>query len=313
MNLGKVSIIMPVYNQEKYIKDAIESVLSQSYDNFELIIINDGSIDDTLNVINNYKNNENIKIINYKNNKGKVFAVNKGFENSKGDFITLLAGDDVLPINSLELRVKSLGSDYMISFGNMYMCNKKLEIVKPMFDYKFNEITWEEDKIRLSNDNMLSGGSLILKRKLADKVFPIPKDLEFEDWWISFVSLYYAKKIKYMNEYVLFYRIHDSNDNGNFNKIRTNSEVKRLYRRKLNYYKEFKKFLDKNVQNEKELITIINKNIDIYNKLTNSKVIPLKYIKFLGISKYLKLNLISKNLDYVPRLIVKKYFKKLFR
>lgn len=309
MNVGKISIIMPVFNQEKYIEEAINSVLEQTYKNYELIIVNDGSTDGTQKIINKYSNHKKIKIIQYKSNKGKVCAVNSGFKNSEGDYIALLAGDDVLPKKSLEMRVTNLDSNYQIAFGNMYKCDEKLNIVEPMFNYKFREIVWDKDCEKLIKGNMVSGGSLIITRSLAKKIFPIPIELRYEDWWISFTALYFAKKIKYINDYVLYYRIHSSNDNGNFYKLRKNSVVKKMYERQLIYYKKFKEFYEINNLKNINLLTIINTKIEIYSLILRNKIIPIKYLQFTGITDYLRLNLISKKLDFIPRLIKNAFLK----
>lgn len=92
---GLVSIIMPNYNGEKYIAESIESVLKQSYRNWELIIIDDGSIDSSLNIINNYLEKDNrIKLIR-QNNGGSAAARNNGIKNANGRYISLLDSDDI--------------------------------------------------------------------------------------------------------------------------------------------------------------------------------------------------------------------------
>lgn len=88
------SVIIPVYNGEKFIDNAINSVMSQTYSDWELIIVNDGSYDDTINVLTKYEDNEKIKVINQKNG-GVSVARNNGFSHSKGDYIAFLDADDV--------------------------------------------------------------------------------------------------------------------------------------------------------------------------------------------------------------------------
>lgn len=97
---NKFSIIMPAYNVEKYIFKAINSVLSQTYDNYELIIIDDGSIDNTKSVINSFKD-KRIKII-YQNNNGVSSARNRGIKESSGDYIIFLDSDDYIENYALE-------------------------------------------------------------------------------------------------------------------------------------------------------------------------------------------------------------------
>ncbi|WP_343707620.1 glycosyltransferase family A protein [Flavobacterium sp.] len=103
------SIVVPLYNKEKSVPRAIESVLEQSYTNFELIIVNDGSTDDSLNVVGNIKD-ERIKIINKKNG-GVSSARNVGIENANSEWICFLDADDYWKQNHLEV-IAELQSKY---------------------------------------------------------------------------------------------------------------------------------------------------------------------------------------------------------
>ncbi|MEY0008294.1 glycosyltransferase [Providencia rettgeri] len=88
-----VSVILPVYNAENYIYLSVHSILKQKYTNFELIIINDGSTDNTLNIINSF-NDERIRIIN-RENKGLVYSLNEGIAVSNGMYICRMDADDI--------------------------------------------------------------------------------------------------------------------------------------------------------------------------------------------------------------------------
>ena len=96
------SVIMPVYNGEKFIDDAINSVCAQTYDNWELVIVNDGSKDNTADVLKKYEINSQIKII-HKENGGVSVARNTAISASKGDYIVFLDADDVWHSNHLEV------------------------------------------------------------------------------------------------------------------------------------------------------------------------------------------------------------------
>lgn len=124
----KFSIIMPVYNVEKYVSQAIESVLNQSNDEWELIIINDGSTDDSFNICKRYsENNNRIKLIN-KNNSGVADARNKGLENSKGDYIIFLDSDDYLENECLDKLNRNISNEmdiYICSFERVFKDGNK--------------------------------------------------------------------------------------------------------------------------------------------------------------------------------------------
>ena len=95
----KVSIIMPVFNSENYVSKSIDSIMNQTYDNWELIIVNDGSSDDTEAICREYSECDNrIKLINIKNS-GPSVARNIGLQNSKGNYILFLDGDDYFENN----------------------------------------------------------------------------------------------------------------------------------------------------------------------------------------------------------------------
>ena len=102
-----VSVIMPAYNAERYIGEAIKSVLAQTYTNIELVIVEDCSTDGTLDVIRHY---EDDRIILEKNpvNRGIAFSTNRGIELSRGKYIALLDDDDVVTIDRIELQVDYL-------------------------------------------------------------------------------------------------------------------------------------------------------------------------------------------------------------
>ena len=107
ISLPLVSVIMPAYNAEKYIGQAVESIINQTYSNWELIIVDDKSIDNTLNIIKEYKD-ERIKVYMNDVNKGIAFTTNRGIENSNGKYIALLDDDDIAEYNRLELQVQYL-------------------------------------------------------------------------------------------------------------------------------------------------------------------------------------------------------------
>ncbi len=107
-----VSIIMPVYNAEKYIVEAIESVIAQSYERWELIVVNDGSTDSTFSLLEGF-DDERI-VIKTQENSGVSAARNRGLALAKGEYITFLDADDLLPKESLAVRVEYLNENPQI-------------------------------------------------------------------------------------------------------------------------------------------------------------------------------------------------------
>ncbi len=105
----KVSVIMSVYNGDKYLREAIESILNQTFTDFEFIIVNDGSTDNSLEIIESY-DDERIKTINNKKNIGLTKSLNKALKFAKGKYIARQDADDVSLPNRFEKQVEYLDS-----------------------------------------------------------------------------------------------------------------------------------------------------------------------------------------------------------
>lgn len=142
--MKKVSILMPMYNSEKYVQEAIDSVLNQTYENFELIILDDGSIDSSVEIVEKY-NDSRIKL--YKNieNKGLPYTRNKLLSFATGEYIALLDSDDIALPNRLQIQVDFLernqnvdivGSSAII-FGK-YKIEKASKVITGIEDIKCN-------------------------------------------------------------------------------------------------------------------------------------------------------------------------------
>lgn len=102
----KLSVVIPVYNVEKYVKECMDSVVGQSYKNIEVICVNDGSTDNSESLIRKYcENDDRVKVINQKNS-GVSDARNTGISNATGEFITFVDPDDVLELNAYEAAIK---------------------------------------------------------------------------------------------------------------------------------------------------------------------------------------------------------------
>ena len=103
--MPKVTVLMPVYNGSKYLKAAIDSILSQSFTDFEFLIINDGSTDDSVKIINSY-HDQRIKLIDNKINQGLVAVLNQGLKLAIGEYIARMDSDDFSTCNRLSQQVR---------------------------------------------------------------------------------------------------------------------------------------------------------------------------------------------------------------
>lgn len=195
-----LSIIVPAYNSSDYIKECISSVLMQktSY-NYELIVINDGSKDDTLEKINLFKENKHLKIITQEN-KGFSGARNRGIDESLGKYIMFLDSDDLLCENSIEKLIKTAKE-------------KKADIVQGSY-YTFNKngnkfytnITPTEKNKEISVPGFPWGK--VYKAKLFEKV-RFPLDFWYEDTIVNYLLARLSNKYVAISDYVYGYRINE--------------------------------------------------------------------------------------------------------
>lgn len=199
----KISVLMPVYNEEKYIRQAIESLAKQSGDfELEVVVVDDFSDDHTrpilkeLSVIHDF-----LKV--FKNQtKGKNNAFNLAFKESTGDLIALFAGDDLLPPSSLDIRSKPL-RDKLNTMTATVCKLKTISAIK-----KFDGVITP----RSPEKGSFSGGAMMMTRKMADYCFPLPPLLGNEDMWLVCHMEYLEEmKLIHVPEVGILYRIHENN------------------------------------------------------------------------------------------------------
>lgn len=163
----KISIIIPVYNSEQFLKDCITSILNQTYSNWEAIFIDDGSSDRSLDILNDYAQQyEKIKII-HQANAGAGMARNVGIEKSKGDYIVFLDSDDIIKSNYLEQISNKSADVIFIDIDCVDKYGKALgkEFMSP---YKYYKI---EDLIKYQMTGAIPWGGVrkVVSRKLLNK------------------------------------------------------------------------------------------------------------------------------------------------
>ena len=122
MSSPTVSVLMPVFNGSKYLKEAVESILRQNYGDFELLIINDGSTDDSVQIVSSY-DDPRIRLVHNDTNTGLVATLNKGLEISRGRFVARLDCDDVCLPRRLEKQV-----ELMVNQPRVAICGTGIEL-----------------------------------------------------------------------------------------------------------------------------------------------------------------------------------------
>lgn len=199
-----VSVIMPAYNGANFIEEAIQSVLGQSYPNWELLIINDGSTDKTQEVIHSIKDSR-IRYF-FQKNQGVAIARNVGLQAMKGDFFCFLDADDVMPCKGLESRLSVFRSDDNIEFvdGRVVIKNQDLTKIIKSWEPKFQGPPLEE-LLMLSGKNFL-GNTWMIKRRKGEQ-YSFNGGLSHSEDLLFYINL--AKRgghYAYTNEIVLLYR-----------------------------------------------------------------------------------------------------------
>lgn len=185
-----ISVVIPVYNGAKTIKETIESVLDQTYENFELIVINDGSQDDTLAIIANIQD-QRIKVFSYPN-AGLSASRNRGFGRSCGEFIAFLDADDLWTTDKLESQLKALQQNLQAAVAYSWTdhIDECGQILGPDSHVSCSGNIYE----RLLLGNILSCGSNNLIRTQAlNKVGDFDELLKAaEDWdmWLRLAAQY---------------------------------------------------------------------------------------------------------------------------
>lgn len=127
--MKKVSVIIPVYNTSLYLEEWINSVLNQTYKNLEIIIVNDHSTDNSLEIISKFKD-KRIKIINLKKNHGVAYCRNKGVDKSSGDYICYIDSDDYWNLDKIEKQLFFIKDKAFIYSSYSYLKNGKIHKAK---------------------------------------------------------------------------------------------------------------------------------------------------------------------------------------
>lgn len=160
-----ISVIITLFNMEKYISECLESVLNQTYTNLEIIVVNDCSTDNSINIVNEYSKKDNrIIIINNKENLGAGMSRKIGINASKGNYVVLIDADDYITKNYLyDLHQCSIKNDSDIVCGSIYQ--KKLKTYSSK-----NNITNDEKISFVMNEILTFINNKLIKKRLWDKV-----------------------------------------------------------------------------------------------------------------------------------------------
>lgn len=210
-----VSVVIPVFNGSNYLREAIESVFSQTYKNIELIVVNDGSQDnqETENIAKSYGNR--IKYL-YQENSGVSVALNNGIKNSKGEWIAWLSHDDCFLPNKIEAQLNKLYENpgYSVCYSDYYVIDKdgkcQGQIDLPFYDSKIFTN-------HLLQAMFVCGSTVLIRKNCFDTIGFFDQSLKFAqdaDFWIR-VSMKF--KFIHCSEKLINWRYHSTQGSRNFN------------------------------------------------------------------------------------------------
>ena len=213
-----VTVYVTNHNYGKYINKAIKSVLEQSLKNFELIIIDDGSKDNSKKIIDKYKNNKKITTI-FQKNRGLIVSNNLALRLAKGKYILRLDADDWLDLHALEIMSSILEKNSKIGlvFPDYYIVNKNGEIIESVRRHNFK-------KVKLLDQPAHGACTMVRKENLQD-IGGYDEEFNCQDGyylWLRFIKKYLIRNI---NLPLFYYRQHRDSLSRNTQKILDNRSI----------------------------------------------------------------------------------------
>jgi glycosyltransferase involved in cell wall biosynthesis len=206
--MPKISIIMPVYNGEKFIKKTIDSILNQSFSDYELIIVDDGSVDDSYKIIHSY-HDKRIRYFKNEKNSGIVFSLNRALGIASAEYIARIDADDICLENRFKIQL-----DFLENNKNVGVCSGSICYI----DADGNEgitvrmpTSADECKVKFLFGNPIIHPASMFRRELAVKVGGYTEGMEPAEDYDFWLKLLEISEVQNVEEVLLKYRIHSSN------------------------------------------------------------------------------------------------------
>ncbi len=236
--MEKVSVIIPVYNGEKYIKESINSVLNQTYPNIEIVVIDDCSVDKTKDVIfKNFKDLIGKKIIYHRNekNRERVYSRNKGVEVATGKYIYFLDYDDIYTKEYIEKSIQYLKDNDIV-----------YSIPRTFIDFKGDILRVSKKRVKPLEELIFSGniGYPSASAFKRENFIRYKEEYLFREDWEIFIRAYIkGLKIKILDENLVYMREHQNRTSRNIKFLKATLKVYNDYLNKIpNKYKPIFRF-----------------------------------------------------------------------
>lgn len=238
-----VSIIVPVYNTEKYLARCLNSITNQSFKSIEIVIVNDGSTDNSLDIINSFASKYNNIVIISQKNKGLAEARRSGVLAARGTYITHVDSDDRIPENAIELLYEKcieFNLDFAKGVPYVYYSDNYRELYQHI---KSGLFTGKEfmDYVTRADDGIPSWGSLSKREIWLKDVYP-PKEMRLlsEDLFMSFKLAIHIKRAGIFNDLPSYYYYINPNTLSNQNPFSADQKRWKVF------YNETRAFFEKN-------------------------------------------------------------------
>ncbi len=314
--MKKVSIVVPVYNAEKTLKRCLASLINQSYENIEIVCVNDGSSDSSLKILNEYHDKDNrIVVIDNDKNRGCSYTKNRGIDNSTGEFICFVDSDDYVENNMIYELVKFQKKNNLDLVKCHYNNYEDGKLKNTILNYQEEKIlNTKEDinefKIKLFSGEIPGYLQLLLIKKSVLNNKRINEKITFLEDITFYLDLLSGKiKVGILNKRLYNYV---NNKNGltfslSIEKIQNRIEgIIYFYERALLYSETSKQ---KQVILDRCTYLIVHSLFELYRVTKNNKNLIVKYMKDDNIKKILD-NSKEDNLDKFSSIIIKEYKSK---
>jgi glycosyltransferase involved in cell wall biosynthesis len=207
--MASVSVVIPVYNGEKYIKETIESVLNQTYSNFEIILVDDGSTDNSRQVIESIKDNR-IKYYYQENSGCPAIPKNVGIKKAQSDYIAFLDQDDIFLTKKLEIQMKEIEKNNLSAvIVNSYVFNSdNNKIIGKNWSKEFKVEIKDVFKRLIQDDFIITSSMAMVKKDFFLKNGYLDENLKLTDDYDLWLRLAKYGKIKFIIQPLVKWRYH---------------------------------------------------------------------------------------------------------
>lgn len=203
-----VSIVIATYDGEKFLEKQLESIFLQTYPNLEIVIIDDGSTDGTLSIVNKYTAlYKNVKFFLNGERLGYIKNFEKGCSLSKGDFIAFCDQDDYWHKDKIKRLVEEIDI-YPMIYSDSVLCGEKLQPIGANISDRVSTQSFHSC-IQQAVFCRVYGNTILIKRSLYQQAAPFLSIIP-HDWWLCYVATLHGG-IKYLNEPLVYYRQHSFN------------------------------------------------------------------------------------------------------